>query len=308
MTDSPREANGIAAKLWASPYVLLTGTALFWAGNMIVGRAARGDVPPVTLTLLRWVIALAIFTPFAWRRVRDDRAALLAAWKPLLLLSLFGISIYNAMAYTGLRTTTALNAGLLQAGMTPFTVLFAFLFFRERPRLQVLLGVAISTLGALVVISGGSVHTLLHLRLNPGDAWVMAGLASYSVYTVWLRKAPKVHPFSLVVATFAIGSCILLPFVAWEILRGETVRWGPTAALSIAYVAIFPSLVAYLLFNRGVQLIGAARAAQFTYLIPVFAAVMAVALLGERLHAHHWVGGALIAAGIMVASRRKGAA
>lgn len=308
MNDSLRKTPVLAARLWASPYLLLTLTALFWAGNTIVGRAARGDVPPVTLTLLRWVVALALLLPFAWRRLRHDRAALLAAWRPLLVLSLFGIAGYNSLGYTGLKMTTALNAGLLQAAMTPFTVIFAFLFFRERPRSQVLAGILISALGLLAVVSAGSLHTLLHLRLNAGDAFVIAGLASYAVYTVWLRRAPKVHPLSLLAVTFALGSLILVPFAVAESLRGETVRWGATAIGGIAYVAIFPSLVAYLMFNRGVQLIGAARATQFVYLIPIFGAVMAVTFLGETLHLYHWIGGGLIAAGIVVASRRKGAA
>jgi len=307
MIQSNSERPGLGARLWGQPYLLLLGTVMLWAGNIVVGRAVRGEVPPVTVTLLRWTLALVVMAPFCWRRVLADRAALIAAWKPLLVLSLFGIAAYNALSYTGLQTTTVVNAGLLGASMTPFTVLFAFLFFRERPRRQVVTGMLISVLGALVVVSAGSLHTLLHFKLNRGDAFILAGLVSYSLYMVWLRRAPRVHPLSLLAGTFALGAVMLIPFALLEAAQGRVVHWGPTALLSIGYVSIFPSLIAYLMFNRGVGLIGAARASLFIYLIPVFSAAMAVAFLGERLHGYHWAGAALIGAGIVVASRRKAA-
>jgi drug/metabolite transporter (DMT)-like permease len=304
MTTDRLPGRSVGARLWASPYLLLTITALFWAGNTVTGRAARADVPPIALSLARWWIALAIVMPFAWRRIIEDRAALLAAWKPILVLSVFGIAAYNAFQYTGLKTTTAINAGLLGAAMSPFVLGYAFVFFRERPSRRVIVGTLASTLGAVVVVSQGSLATLMNFHFNPGDAWLMAGIAAYALYTVWLREAPKVHPLSLLAVTFAIGGVLLIPFGVAEAASGQVLRPGPVAWGSIAYVAVFPSLLAYLMFNRGVELIGSGRASQFIYLIPVFASLLAVVLLGERLHLYHLAGALLIGLGIVIASRK----
>lgn len=305
MNDGVHPPNGLLSRLWSQPYLLLTLPALFWAGNMIAGRLARGNVPPLTLTFLRWALALVILLPLSWRHVKADWPVLKRAWRPILVLTVFGIVAYNSLGYTGLKTTTAINAGLLQAAITPFTVLIALVFFRERPSGPVVAGMALSALGALTVVTQGRPEALIHLHLNVGDLFLLAAVFAYAVYTVWLRRAPKTHPLSILTATFSLGALILIPFVAAEILSGEVVKPTPTALGCILYVGLFPSLAAYFFYNRGVALLGAARASQFLYLIPVFAAVLAVGLLGEVLTPAHFAGAALITAGIVVASLKR---
>lgn len=285
--------------------MLLPLAVLFWAGNIVIGRAIHGTFPPIALTFWRWVLAFLIALPFTWRRLKVDLPALKAAWPILLALSVLGISTYNALGYKGLATTTAINAALLQSAMSPLVVLFGFVLFRERAAATQLLGVAVSILGVMWIVAQGSGRTLIHLRLNIGDLLLLAALASYALYTVLLRKKPAVHPLSLLASTFLVGSLILLPFYGAELASGERIQPGLPAAGALLYVAVFPSLVAYLFFVRGVEVIGAARAGQFVHLMPVFAPVLAMIFLGERLHLFHLVGAAIIGLGILIASRSK---
>jgi drug/metabolite transporter (DMT)-like permease len=145
---------------------------------------------------------------------------------------------------------------------------------------------------------------LAGLRLNPGDLWVLGALTIYGIYCVMLRRRPAVHPLSFLVAAMGIGSCMMLPFMLAEVASGAVIQGGAASWLAIAYTAVMPSFVAYLLFNRGVELIGAAPAGQSLHLMPLFGSVLAVVFLHERIQLFHLAGIGLIAAGIVLASVR----
>jgi len=284
--------------------VLLPLTMLMWSGNIIAGRIASGQVPPMTLSFWRWVIASLVILPFAWRSLKADRAVLLQSWPILVVLSVFGVAGFNTFSYLGLEQTTAVNAALLQSATSPLVFLLAFALFRERATPMQLVGVAVSIAGVVLIVARGSLEVFSHLRLNPGDGFVLCAVATGAIYAVLLRKRPPVHPLSLLAAIFSLGAVIMIPFYAAELMAGRTARWGPEAGLTLAYVSIFPSVIAYLFYNRGVQLLGAGRAGQFGHLTPLLATLLAVGLLGERLHGYHLAGAVLIAGGIYIASRR----
>lgn len=284
--------------LWRAAPLLLAAAILFWAGNSIAGRALAGVAPPLALAFWRWVVALALVTPLAWPKLKADRAELVRRWRTVLGLSMTGVASFGALLYVGLQHTTALNSILLQAAIPPLVMLFAWAVLRERTSRGEIGGVALSLAGVLVVITRGRPWDLLHLGLNRGDAIVLVGVVLYAVYSLLLRRRPAVHPLSLLWATFACAALLLAPAYAWEIASGRTLPLTPQTLAGIGYVAVFPSFLAYLFFNRGVELIGSARASQFLHLQPVFGAVLAVLLLGERFHGFHAVGVALIGAGI----------
>ncbi len=285
-------------RLWASPYLLLTLVALLWAGNALAGRASREVVPPFTLALARWAGALLIVAPFARAPVLKDLPALKAHWPILLLLGLLGVAAFNALLYSGVHFTTATNAVLIQAAIPPLIAVFAFALFRDATNPRQIGAMLLSLAGVLVVVSQGDPTVLLHMKIGVGDALILTASAVWALYTVLLRKRPAVHPLSFLACTFAIGVVAMLPLAASEWAGGRVVIWGPAALGAMAYVAIFPSVIAYLLYTRGVDLIGAARAGQFINLMPLFGAGLAVLLLGEPLHAFHLLGGGLIVAGI----------
>ena len=292
-------------RLWRNGPALLALTMLFWAGSVIVGRAAAPVLPPVLFTLLRWTGALGIVAPLAWPHLRADLPKLWARRWTTALLAVLGVCAYNILVYRGLHATTAVNALLLQSVM-PLTVLLANLaLFRERPRRMQVAAIGVSLLGVLVIAGQGSLDTLRHLRVNPGDALVLLAVAAFSTYSSLLRRRPAVHPLSFLLATFTIGVCVLAPLAMAEYAAGARMVPGWAALGAVAYAVVFASFLATLFFNRGVELIGAARAGQFNHLQPVFGTLLAVGVLGEVLHAYHGIGIGLIAAGLLLAGRER---
>ena len=294
--------SGLFARLWGFAPLLLAAAVLFWAGNSVVGRAMAGTVPPMALSFWRWVFAFLAVTPLAWPKVRQDWRELARRWPMVLLLGASGVAGMGALVYLGVQSTTALNSILLQASMPPVVLLLGWAVLRDKTSLGQAAGVGLSLLGVVEIIAAGRPVNLLHLQLNPGDALILTGVLLYSGYSLLLRFRPKVHPLSLLWATFGIALATIAPFYAAEAIGGRAFALSFKAVWGIGFVALFPSVLAYLCFNRGVELIGAARASQFMHLMPIFGAVLAVWLLGERFHLYHAIGIALIAAGIMTAT------
>ena len=292
---------------WNSAYLLLTLAALFWAGNSVVGRAAREFVPPVALSFWRWVFALLILLPFAWPHLKRDWPVLRRHWPLVLLFGIFGIASFNTLLYTGLQYTTALNAVILHAAQPAMIIVVGMLLFRDPLSRWQFFGVLLSLTGVVTIVSRGDVQALLALRLNVGDALILLAGLLWAIYSVFLRKRPKVHPLSLLAASMIIGVPVILPLYLHELSQGRLIVSAPQSWMMIFYVSLFPSLFAYLFFNRGVELIGSARAGQFINITPAFGALLSIGLLGERLGLHHVIGVILIVGGILLAERRAAA-
>jgi drug/metabolite transporter (DMT)-like permease len=193
---------------------------------------------------------------------------------------------------------------LLQSAGPLIIIVWAFALFGDRPTLWQSAGVLLSLTGVAIIAANGSLERLLHLSLNRGDVWVLAAMVIYGVYAAVFRVRPATHALSFLVATMGVGSLMILPFYLWEIAQGGRIVAGLPAWLAMAYIAVFPSFIAYLFFNRGIELIGAARAGQSWHLMPVFGSILAVLFLGETFYLYHAIGIALIAAGIVLASIR----
>ncbi len=288
-------------RLWSTAPLLLVFATLFWSGNFVLGRAVHEHIPPIALAFWRWFGAFLLVIGFAWPHLGRDWPALTANPLRLALLSLLGVATFNSMVYFGLNTTTVMNAVLLQSTMPLLIVLGSFLVYREPVRKVQMLALLISLVGVAVIISHGSLEALLGLALRPGDGIIFLAVVFYGMYSVLLRQRPQVHPLSFCAATFALGSLMLLPVYAVEHLEFRQIHFDAPTLVAIAYVTVFPSLLAYLCFNRAVELIGANRAGQFLHLMPVFGTVLSAIFLGERLQGFHVAGAVLIAAGILLA-------
>jgi drug/metabolite transporter (DMT)-like permease len=303
MKASTRSTNWLANQ----PYLLLSLTALFWAGNAIVGRFAAGHIPPVTLSVLRWTGAFLIVLPFAWPHLVRDRAAIRAGLGTMVLLSVTGIGAFTTLQYWALEHTQALNTLLLQSAGPLFVAVWSLALLGVRLTLGQACGIALSLAGVLVILLHGDLTTLKNIEFNRGDVIFTVALAIFGLYSVLTLKRPNIHGLSFVAFTFGAGAACLIPALIWELLSRPPIQADLTNLLSLVYVAVFPSVLAYLCFNRGVQLIGANRAAPFFHLIPVFGSAMAVFFLGEQPHWFHLFGYALVVAGVYVASRRPAA-
>jgi drug/metabolite transporter (DMT)-like permease len=300
----PNTAPSGAGRLWRAPRLLLASASLFWAGNFIVGRAVHDAVPPFGLAFWRWIGSLALVLGFAWPHLKRDAPVLRRHWARLLLLAGLGISAYSALTYLGLRSTTAISALLLQSTMPLVILACSFVLFGERAGPRQLVAIIVSFAGVAVIVTHGAPDRLLALSLGAGDVWVLLAVLGYALYSALLRLRPPVHPLSFLAASFGFGAALLLPGYAWEHLAGAPTRPSVAAALAIGYLALFPSCLAYMFYNRGVELIGANRAGQFFHLMPVFGTLLAVGLLGEPFEPHQALGIVLIACGIGLASLR----
>jgi len=292
-------------RLFDAPYVLLSLTALLWAGNLVLGRYIAGHIPPVTLACVRWFGATLILLPFAWTQLVADWPIIRRNIPLLLLLSATGIASYNAMSYYGLQFTLALH-GLLVQSISPLMIaLWSLLLFRDRLSAGQTVGILVSLVGVTVIVCQGDLDVLLHLRPNPGDIWIIAALLIYAFYAAILRLRPPLGALSFLAVIMGLGGVLLVPFAIWEASQGIVMTLDRMTVTTLLYVMTGPSLIAYLFFNRGVELIGANRAAPFFHLLPVFGSVLAIVFLGERLEWFHGVGYALVIGGIFTATRSK---
>ncbi|MGH6912158.1 MAG: DMT family transporter [Geminicoccales bacterium] len=290
----------------ASPYLLLALAILFWAGNFVVGRAARGVLPPIAFNFWRWTIALAVLLPFAWPEIVRARHVLRREWKILTALGGVGMSAFHSAVYTGLSQTEAINGALYFATSPLFFVLLARVLFGHRITLVQALGIAVSMAGALVVIARGDPGILWHLRFASGDLWLMLAVVLWALYSVLLVRRPAdLPPLALLCATIVMALVLLLPLYGLELAAGRRVDLGIRSLLSLAYVALFASVIAYIFWNRGVREVGPSPAGMMLNLMPVFSALLAIVFLGERLASYHWIGGSLVLLGVLLAGRRR---
>jgi len=295
--------------LYRHPYLLLTLTALFWSGNMVLGRGIRADVPPIALAFWRWVIALALIAPLALPHLKEQWPLLKKGWKPVLLLGILGVGCYNTFAYVALQYTAATNAVLLNSFIPIVTIALSWLFLGKRLKPIEAVGVAISFLGATTIIARGDLAVLLGLSLNLGDVWMLGAVLTWAIYTVGLQWRPAgVHPMLMLGALTLVGVLALAPIYAHELgafggpARHINLNWSSLAG--IAYVGVLPSFVGYIFYNRGVAEVGANKASLFIHLMPVFGTLLSALFLGELPHLYHFVGIGLIFSGIYLTMAR----
>jgi len=308
MSASDQTSRAASTGQWLTnqPYLLLSITAMCWAGNAIVGRLAAGHIPPVTLSFLRWSIAFLLILPLAWRHLVQDWPAIRSKLGVMVTLSLSGIACFNTLQYWALEHTQALNTLLLQSAGPLIVAVWSLILLGVRLTLAQAVGILLSLMGVLLILLQGDLSALSNIRFNKGDLIFIMALVIFGFYSVMTLKRPAIHSLSFVAFTFGCGAACLIPLWIWELISRPVMRLDANNLLSPFYVAVFPSTLAYLCFNRGVQLIGANRAAPFFHLVPVFGAAMAIAFLGERPQLFHIVGFALVLTGVYVASRKQG--
>lgn len=277
--------------------------SLCWAGNWVLGRAIRADVPPFGLTFWRWALAAVILLPFGWSRLRADWGVVRANLPLVAAMALLSAAMFQSMTYIGLHSTEAINALLVSATMPVFIVIIAWIVLRERLTARQAAGIAVSFCGVAYVIARGEPQRLLSLHFNVGDAWILAALVVWGLYSVLLKFKPKA--LSAVGLTFFIavmGAGFILPLHLWEVAQGMTVPLTAAGIGSVLYTGIFASVVALLSYNAAVARIGPSRAVFFLHLMPVFGAGLAVVFLGERLEAFHLIGFPVALGGVLFAT------
>jgi drug/metabolite transporter (DMT)-like permease len=285
----------------ANAYLFLTLTMLFWAGNTIVGRWASEHVPPVTLAFLRWTGAAVLILPLAWPHLKREWPAIRSHMPILLLLGITGAGLYNTLHYIALTGTTATNVGIINSSAPIMIVIMSWFLNREPFHLNQVIGITISLAGVLCVMSRGELATLTSLSFNVGDLVMLIATAVWAVYTAVLKRRPILSMWSFAAVTYLVASALNAILASYELASGAVIRWSTPSVLAIAYTAVFPSFLAYLMFNRGVEILGPSRASPFMHLVAFFTIVLAILFLGEVPALYHGIGLALILSGIWLA-------
>jgi drug/metabolite transporter (DMT)-like permease len=287
----------------AAAYLLLPLASACWAGNHVSARAIAGHAPPASVSFVRWVLVFLVVSVVAWPQIRTDLPKLRAKAGVMVFLSLMGGAAFGTLQFVALQYTTALNMGVVGSVSPAFIVAASYVLFRDGLGPIQLFGVAVSLVGVLAIITQLYPERLLTLTFNGGDLIIIVNMVFWAVYCACLRLRPAVHPLSFLFALAPIAAIGTLPFAAWEYAAGYRLAADELTVGVVLYAALFTSLLAFVAWNRGVDLIGAPRASAFLHTIPLFSAVFATTLLGERLMLYHVVGFVLILTGVTLAAR-----
>ena len=287
-----------------SPATLLALTSLFWAGNMVIGRAVADAMSPIALAYWRWIIVIGVLAPFCWREVVARRAVLLRSWRILLLLSVMSTGLYSALTYWSLHYTTATNTTLLNSTIPIWVTVASWILLKHLPPARALLGFLISLAGVLFIVAHGHPGTLFTLAPNVGDLIILLALFLWGFYAVLLRYRPaELSPLGYVFVTAVIGTVIATPVFLLDHALSATPDLSWQALAAIGYFALFSSLAATLCYNNAVDRVGPVHASLFIHLVPLFGSLLAIAFLGERPGWQHLIGMALVLSGIVQARR-----
>ena len=288
----------------ALPYLLLLVAAASFGGNWVAARLVNVEIAPFALSFWRWAIAGAMLFPFAFAQLREDAPLIRRHWLRLLVFGAVGAGGFTLLGYWGVSYTTAINATLLNSSLPLFVVPLSWLLLGLTVSGRQLVGLALSLAGVASIVSGGSLQTFARLTLNPGDFLILGGAFLWAIYTVTLKWRPPLRALSFLFTTIVSAAAVSLPFYVWEMWTGRTVIVTPAALATIAYLAIFPSIVAYICWNQAVAALGPNIVGFFNPVIPVFGIVFAVIFLGEPLRVYHLTGFALVLGGVVLTSRR----
>ena len=284
------------------PYLVLLLPPLFWAGNFIVGRAFASDLGAITMSFYRWLFALCLLLPFAFKTVRRELPVIIENLPILTTLALLSVASFNVLLYLGLRDTEATNALLINSSIPVWIVLFGVLFFGDTLSARRGAGILVSLIGvAYLILSGLSDH----LTVNPGDLWVISSSIGWALYSLTLRKKPsELSSLGFLAYIVFFGVCFNGVLLSINPLNEPPIPLTFDTLYAVGYVAIFASLGAYVCWNYGVGQLGAQVAGQYIHLMPFYGVVLAYIFLNESLTSNHWISGALIAAGLFLALRQ----
>ncbi len=285
-------------------YALLALMPLFFVSNLVIGRAAVAYVEPWTLAFWRWALAAAMLLPFAWRGIAAAGDDVRAAWREIVALGFLGMILCGGLVYVGLKTTTATHGALIYASSSIMIVLLDAAAYRKPVSPATLFGALIGFSGVTVIVLEGEIGRLLQLEFSRGDLVIAVSAFAWAVYSVLLKRErlARLGTLPLFAMIALAGSALLVPPMLYEVVVLGAFPNGLKAWAMIVALAIFPSVLAFGLYQYGVKRVGPSVTGVYLYLLPLYGVVLAWLTLGERLHPYHAVGMLLILAGVVLAT------
>lgn len=288
-----------------SPYLLLILATCIWGGNFVAGKALVTHMPPMTLAAVRWSIAFVCLLPFFWKEAWAYRADFLRSWKMILFLSATGVAGFNTLTYIAVQYTGSINASLMNSATPIMVVILTWFMIKERIAWPAIPGILVSMAGVFWIIGRGSLTALIGLSFNKGDLWMLVAIFCWSLYSVGMKKMAGRFPASpMLLVQVGVSLFLLIPISAMELLTVPSeIAWSPSLVAGLLYIGVFASIIAFLSWNRAIELAGPQRCAGFLNLIPLFSAIFATAFTGESIRLYHLLGAVLIVAGVYFTNR-----
>tara|TARA_B100000131_G_scaffold276817_1_gene280236 strand:- start:2269 stop:3162 length:894 start_codon:yes stop_codon:yes gene_type:complete len=287
-------------------YLFLVLTTLFWAGNFIVGKAASlFEIPPFTLNFYRWTFAWLILAPFTLKEIIEKKNYILENIKLIIILGITSITIFNSIVYYSLNFTQVISGVLMISTIPVMIIIFCWLLKIEKTNIFQILGVIFSLCGVVVIITKANLTILLNLNFNKGDLWMVVAMFSWALYSALLRKKKlELSQLSLLQTIISAGLVFLLPAYLIELALGYKANIHLPFILTLTYVVLFPGLASFILWIKGISIIGSNRAGIFLHLIPIFSTIFAIIIFKEKFMLYHLIGAILIISGIILSSKK----
>jgi len=286
-------------------YVLLIFATLFWSGNFIVGKAASlFEIPPFTLNFYRWLCAWLILAPFTLKEIFQKSNYILKNIKLIIILGITSITIFNSIVYYSLNFTQVISGVLMISTIPVMIIFFSWIFKIEKTNWYQMSGVFFSLLGVLIIITKADIQKLMNLNFNKGDLWMVVAMFSWAIYSALLRKKKfELSHIAFLQTIITTGLIFLLPAYIMEMILGNNLNIHVPFMLTLGYVVLFPGLASFFFWIKGISIIGSNRAGIFLHLMPIFSAMMAIAIFKEKFMSFHLIGAILIITGIILSAK-----
>ena len=291
--------------LIASIYLFFT--TLFWAGNFIVGKTASlNEIPPISLNFYRWLIAWFILLPFTYKELIEKKEYIIKNIGIFIILGITAVSIFNSALFYSLKFTQVITGVLMISVVPVMIIFFSALLKIEKTNIFQIFGVALSLTGVVLIITKADIEILKKLDFNRGDLTMLIAMFSWSIYSALLKKKKyELSQITLLQVVIGFGVIILIPFYFIDINIGNEIKFDIPFFLILTYVVLFPGLISFFLWIKGVGLIGANRAGVYLHLMPILGAIMAMMFFDEKILFYHFVGAIFIIAGIVLSNKKK---
>ena len=286
-------------------YIMLVCATLFWAGNFVVGKIAfLTNIPPLSLVFYRWLLVWFVLLPFTYKEIIKYKDTILDNLPLLFFLGFTSVGLFNSFTYLSLIHTQVINATLFNTAIPAVIILLCFLFNVEKTNKFQILGLVISVLGILSIITKLDIEILLSLNFNKGDIIMIGGVITWGIYSTLLKKKKFTLPLlTLVHVICTFGLISVLPQFLYEFYQGKLIKIDIDLFYILIFLALFPSIGSYYCWAGAVSIIGANRAGIFLSLIPLFSTIMAIIFFNEQFNFYHFLGAILIVLGLFLSNK-----